>query len=541
MLAKLLNKNLTLSALLLLIGLFNYSNSFSNAFHIDDGNRLIHNEAIRRVSPISRHFFNPSTNSDIPDLIQYRPWVPLTFSINYYYSNLKVESYRISNFIFLGICSILVFYLVFLLLDITESTLLNSQKKLIAFFTALIFFIHPISGVSVNYISARDILLMELFFICALISYINSQRKNNLRTTYRALSYFFLICSLFAKKNALVFPFIILFYDLIVSRKNKAPFKTFLSFSSICLAFMLMIKYALDFSDITNTNSYTRNYFSYAISQTKVHLHYLYSYINPQIIRPFPELNLPNSLWNIEVILGLVTILGSISLAIYLRKKHALISWCILSYWLLLAPTSSVYPLIHEAMPYRPFPSILFLSLILVLSFTKILKPKNTLLILLLLSSILLKTSIQTNKVWKTPQSLWTHTLNHGGNSRAYLSFAVGVIPNNRLDLKEKYFLKALEKDPSYIFASMLYGKMLVQDNRIDKGLIHLKKAVKTKPNSSSAHFYLSKGLEAKGDLKSALRSAKMAKTLAPSSEDYSKAYENLKAKLKKNPRTNLN
>ena len=534
MIAKLLNKNLTLSALLLLIGLFNYSNSFSNSFHIDDGNRLIHNQAIRKVAPISRHFFDPSTNSDLPDLIQYRPWVPLTFSINYYFSNLKVESYRISNFIFLGICSILVFYLVLLLLDITESTLPNSQKKLIAFLTALIFFIHPISGVSVNYISARDILLMELFFLCAFISYINSQRKKNLRTTYRALSYFFLICSLFAKKNALVFPFIILFYDLIITRKNKTAFKTFVSFSSICVAFMLAIKYVLNFSDITNTNSYTRNYFSYAISQTKVHLHYLYSYINPRIIRPFPELNLPNSLWNMEVILGLGVILSSIALAIYLRKKHALISWSILSYWLLLAPTSSIYPLIHEAMPYRPFPSSLFLTLALVLLFTKILKPKNALLLLLLLSSILLKTSIQTNKVWKTPKSLWTHTLNRGGNARAYVSFALGVIPNNKAKLKEKYILKALEKDPSYYFASMLYGKMLIQDNKIEKGLEYLKNAVRIRPSSSNAHHYLSRGYEANGDLESALKSAKTARTLAPSSKQYIKIYNDLKTKLRK-------
>ncbi len=80
----------------------------------------------------------------------------------------------------------------------------------------------------------------------------------------------------------------------------------------------------------------------------------------------------------------------------------------------------------------------------------------------------------------------------------------------------------------------MLYGKMLIQDNKIEEGLAHLKEAVKTKPSSSNAHHYLSIGLEVKGDLRLALESAKIAKGLAPSSKTYINVYDSLKAKLRK-------
>ena len=165
----------------------------------------------------------------------------------------------------------------------------------------------------------------------------------------------------------------------------------------------------------------------------------------------------------------------------------------------------------------------------------KNLKIKKALLLLSFLSSILLATSVQTNKIWETSHSLWTHTLIKGGNARAYISYAVGVVPSNNLALKKKYILKALEKDPDYTFANMLYGKMLVQNNKVDKGIAFLKHAVKVKPNSSSANYYLSKGYMAKGDLKSALKNAKRARDLAKSSKDYKKWYNSLETKLNSN------
>ena len=74
-----------------------FCNVFDNAFHLDDFYRVVDNPGIQSVQPIWRHFVDPRTMSTLDRITEYRPFLPLTLSINYWWSGSIVASYHALN------------------------------------------------------------------------------------------------------------------------------------------------------------------------------------------------------------------------------------------------------------------------------------------------------------------------------------------------------------------------------------------------------------------------------------------------------------
>ena len=154
-----------------------YSNTLMNEFHLDDLYRIRDNPEIRRVSPVLRHFTDPGTisgsrgvsESALNQIGQYRPLLPLTLTLNYALGGLDLPGYHVVNIaIHLAGC-VLVFLLVARMLAIARPRGFPDERhaRRAALLVALVYAVHPLSGYPVNYILARDLLLMQVFLLAS--------------------------------------------------------------------------------------------------------------------------------------------------------------------------------------------------------------------------------------------------------------------------------------------------------------------------------------------------------------------------------------
>jgi ABC-type glycerol-3-phosphate transport system permease component len=88
------------------------------------------------------------------------------------------------------------------------------------------------------------------------------------------------------------------------------------------------------------------------------------------------------------------------SLAQFLHRANPLMAFCILAYWIAQSPESSVTPMLHNAVDYRPYPAQPFLFLILALLLNRYLKPVASTIVLLLLIVFFSAASVHMNAGW---------------------------------------------------------------------------------------------------------------------------------------------
>ncbi|MGD0283688.1 MAG: hypothetical protein ABSB95_15155, partial [Dissulfurispiraceae bacterium] len=178
----------------------------------------------------------------------------LTFALNYRVNGLSVTGYHIVNISVHIANSILVYFLILLTFRTPffrgqgsggrgQEAEADSQRldqslapcplpldpKLVAFFSSLIFAVHPMQTEAVTYVFQRFASLAAFFYLLSLVMYIKSRLKavnsewvNGESKTKKYyftifawyfLSLFFAVCAMKTKENAFTLPFIITLYE----------------------------------------------------------------------------------------------------------------------------------------------------------------------------------------------------------------------------------------------------------------------------------------------------------------------------------------
>lgn len=198
-----------------------YFNSFKNELIMnwDDIGYIVDNEYIRSLSLESlKRMFSEFYMSN------YHPFTTLSYAIEYHFVKESVFLYHLDNFFLHTINTMLVFHLI---------RKLHPVNIKVAFFTALVFAVHPMHVESVAWISERKDMLYSLFFLLGLIQYHRSLSVGTNRQKYLFLCYSFLffVCSLMSKSAAVIFPVLLFAFDYYHRRKiswqmffEKLPF-----------------------------------------------------------------------------------------------------------------------------------------------------------------------------------------------------------------------------------------------------------------------------------------------------------------------------
>src|ERR1035438_772336 len=156
---------------IILLGIIIYSNSFGCSFHFDDFQNFVDNAKIRNLSDINAwwHYY-PSRHVSI-----------FSFVLNYHFFKLDVRYWHLINLVIHLINACLVGYLTVLIFSspFMKNREITKEKKMLAFFTALLFVSHPLATQSVTYIVQREASLVAMFYFLSLVLYMKARLSGN--------------------------------------------------------------------------------------------------------------------------------------------------------------------------------------------------------------------------------------------------------------------------------------------------------------------------------------------------------------------------
>jgi len=231
---KIFKNNVWLVCIILLLGFAAHSSMLPSTFKtLDDSISIIDNPSIRDFSNMTEIFKSSFFGSEH----YYRPMVTLSFMVEYHLFGLRSFYYNLTNLLLHLSIAASVFFLVVMIIN----------NRTTAFFTSLLFAIHPIQWEAVANIPGRAVLLSTFFTINAFCFYFLAKEKA--RTVIcLCLSLLFFACGLLSKESAIMFP-ILLFSYLFLVEKNTKKYPLILPYFLIVLVY-LYIRTSLGITEI---------------------------------------------------------------------------------------------------------------------------------------------------------------------------------------------------------------------------------------------------------------------------------------------------
>lgn len=470
-----------------------FANSLHNGFHLDDYYRVVDNPGIRQIERPWLHFVDPSTMSTIDRIGGYRPLLPLTLSINYAIAGDSLLGYHLLNLALQMGAAWLVYLLVLRVLTLAPASSLWTPEPRRARFVALavasLFAIHPVSGIAVNYICARDQLLSQVFWSGSLLLYLRMHPRAFSPGGF-GLALLLLTASLMSKGDAVIAPALILCLELTLlgqSLRSWKPWARAALFALPVVGLFAFQSLVLQQSEVGNVVNSRADRWFYALTQARLHAYrYLPQFVWPYPIRQDPAEPLATGV-DAEVSMGLLLICGTCAAAWWLRRREPILSFCILAYWITLAPTSSLVPLHHAAVDYRPYPASPYLFLAVSLFVLQQLRaPWRTRLAIGAVAWCAVA-SVYLNRTWLDDTTLWRHSVAMGGGALAHHNLAMSTS-----SARERRVLleRALEIAPEYVLAKINLGRTLVTLGEVEDGLRWLKSGVDARPYDGQARYW---------------------------------------------------
>ncbi len=421
-----------------------YSNTLDGEFQFDDDISILYNQSIKDPSLLFQPNFLDSLSQGS------RPVIIFTYALNYYIGGFNVFGYHILNLIVHIINGFLIYYLVILTMrSSVTSKESQGQAHNIAVLSAAIFLLHPIQTESVSYISQRYESLASLFYLCSLIAYIKA-RPTHQNTEHRAQNtehraqntehraqntehrqkifspksvFWYLtsvICyflALGSKEIAVTLPVIILLYDFYFLKdrpflKRVAGPGIFIVLSLIAGIFILS-GFGKGADAGFSVKAFTP--WQYLLTEFRVlttYIRLLFLPVNQNLDYDF---RISRSFFEIDTALSFVFLLILIIAAIMSYKRWRVGSFFILWFFIILAPTSSIVPVIDVIYEHRVYLASAgffvivadVLSRLLLSLKEKSIYNKISVLGVIILIVLLSVATFQRNKVWETKLSLW--------------------------------------------------------------------------------------------------------------------------------------
>jgi tetratricopeptide (TPR) repeat protein len=516
-----------------------FRNTLHNTFALDDYYRVVDNPGIQEFWPPWRHFIEPHTMATLDRITQYRPLLPLSLSIDYALAGNDPVVHHAGNLALQIVASLLVFFLAIeLLRHWSRARLTDHQRALAAGFAALLFGVHPVSGIAVNYIAARDLLLMQVFFLGALLAYARMRRLGESTRRWTVVGTL-IAASLLAKTNLVVAPLLLLAFDIALAGASLRDRRVWLrtaAATGIVLAFFLATRVILGFSDLVQVVAQGQAILPYAVTQARLHLfHYLPNFWWPFSIRLLPAVE-PATLQDYRTWMSLAFILASLILAWWLGRipgRHAawksgkpvprrapLIAFCIVAYWILMIPESSLLPLHQAAADYRPYPGSAFLFLAFATITVQLLRARTAFALLGVFALYTGVVSWALNRNWRTGEQLWTHSVRHGADAIAHLNLAMSI-PTKSDPRVQKHMEEALRLSPNFVLAHINLCLVQVDLGLAAQGLQRCEHAVRLQPNWAQSHYWLATAYRRAGRPFDAVHASTAAIRLDPNNVEY--------------------
>jgi tetratricopeptide (TPR) repeat protein len=484
-------------AIIILLGIIIYSNSFDCSFHFDDLDSIVNNVKIHNLSDVKAWWnFNPS-----------RPVGTFTFALNYHFNQLDVQYYHLVNLIIHLINACLVWWLVLMIFSspVMKDQPIARNKNVLAFFTALLFVSHPLATQSVTYIIQRLASMAAMFYMLSLAFYLKARlsgKGNISKTLLFTGSFISAILAMLTKEIAFTLPVAIVLFEFFFLRTkgHSINFRDYrvLLLTAALLGIILIIPLKFSFSIFKPIpprlgNAYTITPFNYLFTEFSVILKYiqlLFLPVNQKLDYDFP---ISNTFFEIRPLVSFTVLLSLIILAVLSFKRYRIISFGIFWFFLTLSVESGFIPITDVIFEHRTYLPSFGFFLILTSGIYLLLWNKNKYIAILLFVIIAGSNSILTyerNKVWRDDLSLWNDNIAKTPNlPRAFVDrgFAYSVL--GQWDKAIDDYSKAIEIYPGFTKAYVDRGVAYAKLGQFEKAIADCSMAIKTDPKNTEAYY----------------------------------------------------
>ncbi|HQB93524.1 MAG TPA: hypothetical protein PK527_10270 [Smithellaceae bacterium] len=499
---------------LLILLLAVYSNSFQGDWHFDDFPNIVKNSHIQ-IKSLSLPELKQSITGIYQDRLL-RPFSYASFALNYYVGGLNVFGFHLVNFFIHYLSSVFLFLFIF---NTLKLPLCKNQYENIAYPVALLatvlWSVHPVFVTSVSYIVQRMTSMAGLFYIMSMYFYLKGRMS---KTKGKSIGFFILcalagLASLLTKENAVMLPFSILLFDLLlIQGATKENIKRFLKILIAPLLLFIIVGFLYTGGFSNAFSGYAgRDFTMYErlLTEPRVIIFYLSLLFYPihSRLTLLYDIDISHSLLQPWTTLpAILLILFIIATAIYLCRKRPLMSFCILFFFLNHIIEGTVIPLelIYEHRNYLP---AMFLFIPVAQFFVYVLdyfSYKRLLQIAVALGVIIIivglgDVTFRRNAIFSDEFLLWSDNIEKYPNlSRPYGNLGNAYMHYQQKEKGFKYFEKALAVDNFgniHIRAVQEnnMGKYYYMEGQYDEAFVFFEKSYKVNSSYRSNIIYMAK------------------------------------------------
>jgi tetratricopeptide (TPR) repeat protein len=205
--------------ILVLVGIL-YFNSLGNQFTNWDDGMIYQNPSIRNLNweGIKKIFTLEKGNT-------FQPIRMLSYAIDYHFWKLNPLGYHLTSIFFYFLTCMMVFLTLRQLSGNLRDRATPDSHQRVAFFGALLFAAHPVHVEAVTWLAARKEVLQGFFFFSAFYLYLKGREMDGRkRIVYFGLVLFSILFAVLSKPSAVVFPAIVLLYEIARRRESLISF-----------------------------------------------------------------------------------------------------------------------------------------------------------------------------------------------------------------------------------------------------------------------------------------------------------------------------
>jgi len=484
-----------LRLIVLLATLVAFRNSLDGAYFLDDLDAIHNNPSIRSLWPPWQALQPPRETS-----VAGRPLTNLTLAFNYAVHGVSPRGYHLVNLLIHAAAALTLFGLLRLLLRSPAVTgRFSSDADLLAGITALLWAVHPLQTESVTYIVQRTESLCGLAYLLTLYAFARSMNAPRPRG-WRLACVLACFAGMACKEVMVTAPLMVLFVDRALF---AASFRQALStrrglYLGLAATWIVPgILLAGSPRPVSAGADLPFGPMDYARTEASVLLHYLRLAIWPDPL--ILDYNWPISpSWSHSArSIAIVAIILVLSAAVWIRRPAVALP--AVAFFLILAPTSSFYPILDAAFEHRMYLPLAGILFILVSTLHWILQRTlrhranatryGMIAIALIATTALTVRTIRRNADYADPVAFWRGNLEHGGlnNPRAWTNLSSAFLQDGQASEARDAALYAIRHSTDNVEAYVNLCAASTQLGLIEEGIQMGRIAVQLKPRSVEA------------------------------------------------------
>ncbi len=455
-----------------------------------------------------------------------RPVASLTFGLNHYWGQDRVVGYHVVNVAIHAATAVSLYAFLVLVSRLPRvRATAGDLPRVVALIASLLWALHPVQTQAVTYIVQRMTSLAALFYLLALIAYVNGRQSGG---RSRALWWTVALGSgalaLGSKEIAATLPVAVVLVEVCVMGSDPRTIRR-MALVPVLLLIPLAVVAVVAAHDsaggplwtqlvVHRSNSQDFTFSEHFLTEGRVILHYVTLLIVPHPSRLTFDYAFPISRGWLDppsTLVAWVVIFGAIGWAIFRVRRFPLAAFGVLWFFLNLAIESSLIPL-DLAFEHRLYLPSMGPALLAAWAgswaWRRWPEPRVRSLQVVASGVIILVWigwTIERNRVWATEFSLWADTLAKAPtNRRALLTLALTHMERGELDQAGVHLQNVIRANPAYGAAYIALAYLHLARNDRVAAIDNFQAALRIAPDDPDGHYRVARLLDDAGRLSEA-------------------------------------